>query len=66
MNWAFFNKESMSIEEIHKSYQNFICAAICAKYNDFEETDVNPALEELLETLNRYKIDLKKTNIKDI
>lgn len=51
----------MSIEEINKSYQKFICTAISAKYNDFEETDINPALEELLETLNKYKIKLNET-----
>lgn len=42
------------MEEIRKAYNNFICAAISSKYNDWEKTEIKTVAEELKHSIDVF------------
>mgnify|MGYP003408607625 CR=1 FL=1 len=49
-----------TLEEIQKQYDKFVCAAISAEYNYWEEPpDLEPVIHDLIELLKEYSVELE-------
>lgn len=44
----------MNIEEIRNAYNNFMCAAISSKYNEWEKTEIKTVAEELKHSIDVF------------
>lgn len=53
------------MEEIRNAYNNFICAAISSKYNEWEKTELKTVADELKHSIDVFLKEIEDEKYRD-
>lgn len=62
--WCFskYTYFMLKLEEVTKCWNNFVCSAIGAEYNQWETVDLKPVTEQLIAAIKQYTDEMETEN----